>query len=190
MPTLGPSAPISTTISLDAGSVLTITPGTSSTASLQRSGDKPGDPNIGTPATIAGAAKYGPFPSHRYYTLQAVTGSVTYTVDKPTQLMATHLGNAEGFTGNRTLVADDNAKILRCDDSSNVTITVPNNLPEGFNVGLSMWGTGTVTISAGSGATNRTSKTALSTRYQSGGVLVLKNSGGAAAEFILGGDFA
>lgn len=91
----------------------------------------------------------------------------------------------ESFTGNRTLASTDNGKILRCEDASNVTITVPSTLSIGFNIGFAMWGAGTITMSAGSGMTNRGGKTALSTQYQVGSLLVLK-----VGEFVLGGDFA
>ncbi|PSO29847.1 hypothetical protein [Bradyrhizobium sp. MOS002] len=94
------------------------------------------------------------------------------------------------FTGDRTLSLDDNGKILRCDDGSNVTVTVPGALPECFNVGFIMMGGGTVTLSAGSGATNRSSGTTLSTQYQKGSLLVARNTNDAAAEYLTSGDFA
>lgn len=99
-------------------------------------------------------------------------------------------GKVERLTGDKTLSPSDKGKLFRCDSAANVTVTAPANLPEGFNVGLAMWAAGTVTVAAGSGATNRSSKTALSTQYQMGSLLVMKNASGAAAEFVLGGDFA
>ncbi|WP_448043773.1 hypothetical protein [Bradyrhizobium liaoningense] len=113
--------------------------------------------------------------------VRAVSGTVTYTI---------FYTDVIPFTGNRTLTADDNGKVLRCDDASNVTITVPATLPECFTCGFLMWGAGTVTVAAGSGATKRSSTAALSTQYSSGAMLVAKNTNDAAAEFVLSGGFA
>ena len=117
----------------------------------------------------------------RRVTVTALTGTANYTV---------FYSDVVPFTGNFTLSADDDGKVFRCDDSSNVTVTVPATLPECFSAAFSMWGAGTVTISAGSGATKRSSTAALSSQYQWGSVLVVKNADDASAEFVLGGDFA
>ena len=109
--------------------------------------------------------------------IRALTGTTEYTMLYP---VPNNAFPAVPFTGNRTLRTDDNGKLLRCDDNSNVTVTVPAGLPVGFNVAFVMWGAGTVTIAAGSGATNRSNKTSLSTQYQAGSLVVLK-----AAEFVL-----
>lgn len=113
--------------------------------------------------------------------IRAVSGDVTYTI---------FYTDVVPFTGNHTLTADDNGKVLRCDDASNVTVTVPRNLPECFTCGFLMWGAGTVTVSAGSGATKRSTRSALSIQYSGGSVLVVKNADDASAEFILNGGFA
>jgi hypothetical protein len=93
-------------------------------------------------------------------------------------------------TGSIVLTADCNGKIFRYEGAANITVTVPATLVKGFNCGFAMWGTGTITLTPASGATNRSSKTALNTQYQSGTVLVMKNVGGANAEYLVGGDFA
>lgn len=99
---------------------------------------------------------------------------------------ADFLARITPFSGTTlTLDEDMNGMVLRSDGASNVTVTVPSTLPLGFNCGFMMYGAGTVTLSAGGGMTNRSAKTALSTQYQSGSLLVSK-----AAEFIVGGDFA
>lgn len=121
-----------------------------------------------------------PDPAKRV-TITALSGTATYTV---------FYTDVVPFTGNRTLSLDDNGKVLRCDDTSNVTITVPRGLPEFFSCGFMMWSTGTITIAAGSGATKRSSASALSTQYMSGALLVAKNADNASAEFVLGGGFA
>lgn len=113
--------------------------------------------------------------------VRAVSGDVTYTI---------FYTDVVPFTGNRTLSADDNGKVLRCDDASSVTVMVPRDLPECFTCGFLMWGAGTVTVSAGSGATKRSTTSALSTQYSGGSVLVAKNADDASAEFILNGGFA
>jgi hypothetical protein len=100
------------------------------------------------------------------------------------------LEKIEPFTGNRARSQDDNGRILRCEDSGNVTVTVSNFLMEGFNVGFAQWGSGTITLSAGSGATKRAGGTATAGQYQHGSLIVVKNSDGASAEYIVSGDFA
>jgi hypothetical protein len=133
---------------------------------------------------------FGPFPTIRKYRLECSAGSLSYQFSKPDFDYSTQLGNVEGFTGNRTLTLSDNGKLLRCDDASAVTITVPNAMPTGFNVGILQWGAGTVTVAAGSGATKRTSASALSAQYAAGSIVIAKNVDGASAEFVLGGSVA
>lgn len=119
-------------------------------------------------------------PNH-YVAIDASVGDVTYTI---------FYSDVVPFTGNRTLTADDNGKVLRCDSASNVTITVPADLPECFSCGFMMWSTGTIAVSAGSGATNRSGVSTLSTQYASGALLVGKNADDVSAEFILSDGFA
>lgn len=111
-------------------------------------------------------------------------------MDEPTYPIATQVGKIERFSGNRTLSPDDNGRVFRGEDSSNVTVTVPNNLGEGFTVGFVQYASGTITLSAGSGATKRAGGTATSAQYQRGSLIVTKNADGASAESFVGGDFA
>lgn len=111
----------------------------------------------------------------------ALSGTANYTV---------YYTDVVPFTGNRTLSLDDNGKVLRCDDTSNVTVTVPRDLPECFTCGFMMWSTGTISVAAGSGATKRSSTSALSTQYSTGALLVGKNADDVSAEFTLSGGFA
>ncbi|MBR0793977.1 hypothetical protein JQ615_01095 [Bradyrhizobium jicamae] len=104
-------------------------------------------------------------------------------------------GRVVPFTGSFTLSLDDNGKLFRCDDSNNVVVTVPGFLHDGFNVGFIVYGAGTVTLAANPlRANNLSGKTALSTQYQAGSVLVTKAINDADAfgsiEFLTGGDFA
>lgn len=103
-----------------------------------------------------------------------------------TKLFADLKGKIVPFSGAALTLDDDmNGMILRSDGASAVTVTVPSTLSVGFNCGFIMFGAGTVTLSPGAGMTNRSAKTALSTQYQSGSILVAK-----AGEFLVGGDFA
>lgn len=103
-------------------------------------------------------------------------------------------GRIVPFSSSFTLTPEHNGAIFRHDGSSNVTVTVPNTLDDGFNVGFAMFNTGTITVAAGAGATNRSGKTALSTQYQCGSMLVMKrvqvDAVQATIEFLVGGDFA
>lgn len=180
-------------IQLQPGEVLTVTADAVSSGTLRRRSDSHGVQLSGAnsqPIVASGKRVVGPFGTVRRYTIEVSAGSLTYTIGAKDLTFSTFRGNVEGFTGNRTLVADDNGKILRCDDASPVTITVPNDLPDGFNVGASMWGAGTVTVAAASGATKRSTTTALNTQYGVGSIIVMKNVDNASAEFVLGGDFA
>ncbi|QOZ69193.1 hypothetical protein [Bradyrhizobium arachidis] len=103
-------------------------------------------------------------------------------------------GNVVPFTGSFTLTINDNGKVFRCDDPSNVVVTVPSDLHTGFNVGFVMYNTGIVTLAAAPHAVNKSGKTALSTQYQSGSLMVMKRTGGPGIlgdiEYLVGGDFA
>jgi hypothetical protein len=116
------------------------------------------------------------------------SGVVTAAASKPAVPYAIEYGKIEGFTGNRTLTVDDNGRLLRCDDSSSVTITVPNSLPEGFNVSFAQWSTGSVTISPASGATSRSTATTPTAQFKIGVVMVIKNVDGASAEYSVNGE--
>ncbi len=102
---------------------------------------------------------------------------------------ATQRGNVVPFKGNFALSLSDIGKLFRCDDTANITVTVPSPLPDGFNVAFVMGSTGTVTIATDGISVNRSGKTALSAQYQVGSLLVIKTTSGN-AEFVLGGDFA
>ena len=71
---------------------------------------------------------------------------------------------------------------------------MPVDLYDGFNCGFIMYGAGTVTLAPAANAVNKSAKTALSTQYQAGSIMVAKRSGGLgvspAVEFLVGGDFA
>jgi hypothetical protein len=133
----------------------------------------------------------GPFANPRAYSIEAVGTKLTYTIDKPSQSFARELGDVWGFTGSLVLNNEMNGRVLRCDDTSNVTITVPGDLAEGFNAGFIKYAAGNVTLSFTSGAVNRNGVTALTTLYQRGSLFVAKQTVAEdTAECMVGGDFA
>lgn len=91
-----------------------------------------------------------------------------------------------------TLVAADTGKVVELTNAGAITLTVPNSLAEGFSCTILQGGAGQVTVAAGSGATmrNRQSHTKLAGQWAVGVIHVRDNSGGSAAEFVLGGDTA
>lgn len=107
---------------------------------------------------------------------------------------ATDRGLIVPFTGNLVITRNDEGKIFRSDDTNNITVAVPNDLHDGFNIGFITCSTGTITLVAGPHVTNRSNKIALSSQYQSGSLMVIKRSGGLGVlgdiEFMTGGDFA
>ena len=176
-----------------AGETLTVTADAFSSGLVKRMGE-PGVQLMGVQQTAipaSGTRIIGPFPLVQFYSIECAAGSLTYVISTDEFGYSVLKGNVEGFTGSFTLKDYDNGKLFRCDDGSNVTVTVPNNLSQGFNVGFVMWAAGTVTIAAASGATNRSSTSALNTQYNVGSLVVMKQSAAVtAAEFLLGGNFA
>jgi hypothetical protein len=186
------AAPSRQIISLDAGQILTVTPDATAAGRYGRVGNLPGDGDgvsTGYTNLTAGVSVViGPYIVPTRHAIECSASGITYSASTPTRPFSMFLGKVEGFTGNRTLTADDNGRLLRSDDASGVTITVPNNLAEGFNLSFAQWGAGTVTIAAASGATNRSSVSATTAQYKVGCVLVMKNTGSASAEFTVDGE--
>ncbi|MGY3358814.1 hypothetical protein ACVWZK_005477 [Bradyrhizobium sp. GM0.4] len=88
--------------------------------------------------------------------------------------LAKQRGFVVPFTGNLAITRDDEGKIFRSDDTANVTVTIANDLPIGFNVGFVMYSTGTITLAASPHVVNRSGKTVLSTQYQTGSLMVMQ----------------
>lgn len=179
-------------VALDPGKVLTIVSGPATTA-IVRGIATPGE-NVAAPSMPMTASKtknYGPFTAPRTFQIEVTTGSVTVdTVDAGQMAFATLRGNVEAVDASFTLRADDNGKIFRSEAGADITITVPPDLPEGFNVGASKWGVGNVIFAAGTGATARSVSLTVSTLYSVGSLMVMKNANGVSAEFVTGGDVA
>lgn len=134
---------------------------------------------------------FGPFPTVRQYTLDAIGagGKITYEIYKAPYKTATEIGNIESVTGSFRLKNEDNGKVFRCEDTSNVTVTVSANLIEGFNVGFIQWASGTITLASDTGVTKRAGGSATSAQYQRGSLIVARNADNASAEYVVGGDF-
>jgi hypothetical protein len=172
-------------VNLEAGQTLTVVAPTGSRGYVRRN-DATRLATVGQ-LSSGSTVRLGPYPSARVYFIHSVLGPIDYSVGVNDLEYASDLGNVRPFTGDRTLTLEDNGLLLRCDDNSNVTVSVPGNLPEGFNVGVWRWGTGTVTFAAVSGSTKRSSETQVTSQYGLGSVTVAKNVGDVAAEFTLGG---
>lgn len=93
-----------------------------------------------------------------------------------------------------TFTAADNGKIIGFGSggSAAITVTVPNNLPVGWNVGIVQEGPGRITVVAGSGATvaNRQSFYATAGFLAFAGVFVRYNASGTQAAAVVYGDVA
>lgn len=89
-----------------------------------------------------------------------------------------------------TLTSSDNGTIVEFTNGSAITLTLPNNMPVGFNVIIAQAGAGQITFSAASGATlrNRQNFTKTAAQWAVMTLYVRTNAGGAAAEYVLGGD--
>lgn len=96
------------------------------------------------------------------------------------------------FSGNLTLNSNHIEALLQSTDGSGVTVTLPRDLPIGFFCFIEQGGAGTVTVSAGTGATlvNRQSHTGTAGQYGIISVYVRANDGGLSAQWALNGDTA
>jgi len=91
-----------------------------------------------------------------------------------------------------TLLSSDTGKVITLTNAAAITLTCPDSLAVGFNCTVIQGGAGTVTFSAGGGATinNRQSHTTTAGQYAATGLIVTANSGGSAAVYNLSGDTA
>lgn len=102
-------------------------------------------------------------------------------------------GNVNLQTGTTyTVVAADTGKVIDHANAGGITVTLPNNMPVGWCCTYVQSGAGQVTFSAASGATlrNRQSHTKIAGQWGMAVLEVRANSGGSAAEYVLGGDTA
>lgn len=89
-----------------------------------------------------------------------------------------------------TLLSSDTNKILRFTNSSNVTVTCPDNLSKGWTATILQSGTGRVIFSAGGGASvnNRRAHDRTSGQYAMVILTIESNGDGNSASYVLGGD--
>ena len=93
------------------------------------------------------------------------------------------------ISGSCTLNAVDHmARVINTVGAT--TFTVPNDLPTGFSVTISQFDPGTVSISAGAGATvhDRLNRTELAGLYAVGTIITVRNPGGNSSVSVLAGD--
>jgi hypothetical protein len=89
-----------------------------------------------------------------------------------------------------TLVAADNGKVVRLTNASAITVTMPNNMPVGFNCMLVQYGAGQVTMVPASGAVlrSRQAHSKIAGQYGAASLIVVANPSGTTAEWLLQGD--
>ncbi len=91
-----------------------------------------------------------------------------------------------------TMLSSDYGKALTFTNASPITVTLPNSLPKGWNVVIYQGGAGQVTFSPGTGASmaQRLTKNKTAGQYAVASLLVVSNSNGSNAQYVLGGDVA
>lgn len=102
-------------------------------------------------------------------------------------------GNINFQTGTSyTLQASDTGKVIDMLNAGAITLDMPNNLAVGFCCTVVQSGAGAITFTPASGATrrNRQSHTKSAGQWAMCVLEVRANSGGSAAEYVLGGDTA
>ncbi|MGD9599942.1 MAG: hypothetical protein AB7P94_16890 [Steroidobacteraceae bacterium] len=102
-------------------------------------------------------------------------------------------GHINAQTGTSyTLQASDTGKVVELTNAAAITVTMPNSLAVGFCCTIVQGGAGAVTLTPASGATrrNRYSHAKTSGQWAMATLYVRTNAGGAAAEYVLGGDTA
>lgn len=89
-----------------------------------------------------------------------------------------------------SLVGADSGKIVECSNASAITVTLPNNLPQGFACDIVQKDAGVVTFVTASGATlqNRQNHSKAAGQYARCRLYVTENNGGSSAVYVLAGD--
>ena len=103
------------------------------------------------------------------------------------------LGNINNQSGTTyTLVASDSGKVIVIDNSSAITVTLPNNLSAGFTCSVIQQGAGQITFTAASGAflNNRQSHSKTFGQHAGVSLTVTLNGSGTNAVYNMMGDTA
>ncbi len=89
-----------------------------------------------------------------------------------------------------TLVASDSGKVITATNAAAITVTLPNDLPKGFNVTIVQGGAGAITLSVAVGAVmnNRQAHTSSAGQHGIVTLVVTANSDGTSAVYNLAGD--
>src|SRR6478609_7496829 len=133
MPNVAVSTPGQLTLS--PGQTLTVTAATNGSGLVRRVGPNSQlQGNRITNLSSGQTKRFGPFRTPHNYSLEAAGLGLSYSIDTPQMDYANQLGNVETVDASFTLKETDNGKIFRNDTASNLTITVPGQLPEGFNI--------------------------------------------------------
>lgn len=147
-------------------------------------------------------------------TVPANTGTIaelnlaqTWTATQVFATIGSYLANVQSFSGTScTFTGTSNAgcsaftggngdcgTFVSFTSASGITVTISSSLPVGCQVALEQNGAGTVSLSAGSGATLHTAHSFTGTtagQYSTIGITVTANSGGSAAVAVMTGDGA
>lgn len=92
-----------------------------------------------------------------------------------------------------TLTLADNGKIVELSHTAAIAVTLPNNLPQGFNCVLVQVGAGQPTLSAAAGVVairHRQGHTKLAGQWAQAGLYIRANANGSTAEYAFAGDTA
>ena len=136
------------------------------------------------------AASNGPSTGVSGHVLPFLDGGNTWS---GTQAFGPVVGAVSTQSGTTyTLAATDCGTTILFTNASPSTVTTLNSLPSGCAIAIEQTGAGTVTITAGTGATQHSAHNFTHTygQYAVLGLFVDVNSGGSAANFIISGDGA
>ena len=87
-------------------------------------------------------------------------GACAYDIDGGGKIFSNFKAGVVEITGDLTLDNTHNGKIIESTGNSNITITLPANIPTGYNVMIIKSGDGNVTVAQG------TNNTLISARYK------------------------
>jgi hypothetical protein len=141
----------SVNVDIPVGQALTVTAPTGSTASISN----PPDVDLVQAVASGSQTVVGPFSTSRRITLACTAGGVDWGISAGVRSAGGTVGAA------RTLTEADNEKVIEC--TGTLTITVPINLPAGFNCRVIPSGTTSIASSGGTllnGATTTLTRTA------------------------------
>lgn len=138
--------------------------------------------------TVGASGSYdvGPFKTPHAYRLTATVGSIDFAMGFKDVPFASDRANCEEITASRVLTNGDNGKFFRVNSAIAVSLTIPNNLIEGWNAGFVQYGAGNIALVSASGAINRSPITGTTAQYSIMSAFCVNNpNDGAAAEYVV-----